>query len=59
MTALEYMNRQVVNHKLNFDRQFSRGAPDDDLANIYAKIKYYEAAAEALRRVGDTLDEAF
>jgi hypothetical protein len=53
------MERQVVNHRLNFDRQFSRGAPEDDLANIYAKIMFYEAAAEALRKVGDTLDETF
>lgn len=59
MTSLEYMERKVVSHKLNFERQFSRGAPEEDLANIYAKIKFYKDAAEALRRVGDTLDEAF
>lgn len=59
MTTLEYMSRQVVNNKLNFDRQFSRGAPEDDLANIWEKIKHYETAVAALRKVGDAEDESF
>lgn len=49
MTALEYMERQVVSNKLNHDRQIARGAPEEDLANIRKKIEYYTAAAEALR----------
>lgn len=49
MTALEYMERQVVSNKLNHDRQFARGAPEEDLENIRKKIGYYEEAVKALR----------
>lgn len=48
MTALEYMNRQIVKHKLNHDREFARNAPEEVLENIRKKIEYYTAAAEAL-----------
>ena len=50
MTALEYMERQVVKHRLNHDREFSRGVPEEQLANIRRKIRYYEDAVEALRK---------
>ncbi len=50
MTALEYMNRQIVKHKLNHDREFSRGVPEEQLENIRKKIEYYTAAAEALEQ---------
>ena len=53
MTALEYMERQVVNNKLNHDRQFARGAPEADLANIRKKIGYYEEAVAALQKERD------
>lgn len=54
MTALEYMNRQIVKHKLSHDREFSRGVPEEVLENIRAKIRFYEAAADALKKVSDT-----
>lgn len=49
MTALEYMENQLLKHRLNFDREFSRGAPEETLSHIRLKIGYYEAAVEALR----------
>jgi hypothetical protein len=54
MTALEYMERQVVSNRLNHDRQVARGAPEEDLANIRKKIGFYEEAAEALRKECDS-----
>lgn len=53
MTALEYMERQIVKHRLNHEREFARGVPEQQLANIRAKIGYYEAAADALKKVGE------
>lgn len=53
MTALEYMNRQIVKNRLNFDREFARNAPKEVLENILAKIGFYEAAADALKKVGE------
>lgn len=50
MTALEYMERQVVKHRLNHDRELARGVPEEQLANIRKKISFYEAAAEALKK---------
>ena len=55
MTALEYMERQVVSNKLNHDRQFAREAPEEDLENIRKKIGYYEEAVEALREKQERL----
>ena len=49
MTALEYMEKQVQKHRINYNREVLRGAPDEVLHNIRAKIGYYEAAAEALQ----------
>lgn len=54
MTALEYMQRQIVKHRLNHDREFARNAPEDVLANIRLKISFYEAAADALKKVGES-----
>ena len=48
MTALEYMERQVQKHRQNFERESSRGVPEEMLQNISKKIRYYEAAVEAL-----------
>ena len=48
MTSIEYMNRQVVKHRLSHDREFARNAPEEVLANIREKIKHYSAAVEAL-----------
>ena len=53
MTALEYMEKQVHKHQLNFIKEYSRKAPDEVLNNIRLKIYYYGAAAEALRGAGE------
>lgn len=50
MTALEYMQRQVLKHKFNYQREFARGIPTEQLRNIEAKIRYYEEAVAALSR---------
>ena len=50
MTALEYMEKQLANHRLNFERSFARGVPAEMLNNIMTKIGYYESAVEALKR---------
>ena len=52
MTALEYMEKQVQKHSQNFEREFKRGVPNEQLYDIMAKISHYKAAAEALRKVG-------
>ena len=52
MTALEYMEKQVQKHSKNFHREFDRGVPKEQLYDIIAKIGYYKAAADALRKVG-------
>ncbi|MBR5199222.1 MAG: hypothetical protein IKW20_05275 [Bacteroidales bacterium] len=49
MTALEYMEKQVQKHKLNFIKEFERNAPLEVLRNIRAKIGYYEKAVAALK----------
>ena len=53
MTALEYMERQVEKHRLNYYHEFAREVPEEQLQNIRAKIGYYEAAVEALRGAGE------
>ena len=52
MTALEYMERQIKKHSQNFEREFRRGVPKEQLYNIMEKISHYKAAADALRKVG-------
>jgi hypothetical protein len=49
MTALEYMEKQVAKHRLNFNREWERGAPEEVLTNIRLKIEYYQAAVDALK----------
>ena len=57
MTALEYMEKQVLKHARNLGREIARGAPEEVLENIKLKISYYEAAVEALMKVGvDNVD---
>lgn len=51
MTALEYMEKQVAKHKANFEREGNRGVPAEMLNNIQLKIRYYEAAVEALKKM--------
>ena len=52
MTALEYMENQLIKHRLNLDIEFSRtGVKKEQLENIRKKIGYYQEAVEALRKV--------
>ena len=53
MTALEYMERQAQSNRINYNRQVLRGAPEKDLESIKEKIEHYEAAVEALKKVGN------
>ena len=50
MTALEYMEKQIRKTSVNLDKEIARGAPEEAIDNIRAKIGYYESAAEALRK---------
>ena len=52
MTALEYMEKQIDKHWKNFEREFKRGVPYEQLFDILDKVSYYKAAADALRKVG-------
>jgi hypothetical protein len=52
MTALEYMEKQLQKHRINYNREVLRGAPEETLYNIGLKIGYYEAAVGALKRGG-------
>ena len=49
MTALEYMEKQLSKHRLNYERELARGVPEKMLNDIMAKIGYYEAAVNALK----------
>lgn len=49
LTTLEYMQRQVNRNKFNYQREFARAVPTEQLRNIEAKIRYYEDAVEALK----------
>ena len=49
MTALEYMQKQVHKHRMNYKRESHRGVSEEMLDNIKKKISYYEAAVEALK----------
>ena len=51
MTALEYMEKQLVKHHFNYEREKTRGVPEKMLNDILAKIGYYEAAVNALKGV--------
>ena len=50
MTPLEYMKRQLMKHRENLKREYERGVPESVIQNIYAKIGYYSAAVEALKK---------
>lgn len=52
MTALEYMERQLQKHNQNFEREFRRGVPNEQLYDIMEKINHYKQAVDALRKVG-------
>jgi hypothetical protein len=42
------MEKQLSKNRLNFHREWERGAPEDVLNNIRQKIEHYKAAADAL-----------
>jgi DnaJ-domain-containing protein 1 len=50
MTALEYMEKQLIKNQQNYDIEEKRGAPEEMLNNIDKKIRYYQAAVDALRK---------
>ena len=56
MTALEYMEKQVQKCRLNHIHAVDHNAPHEQLEHIRAKIGYYEAAVEALKKVGGAED---
>lgn len=58
MTAIEYMDRQILRHKKNYEHEARRGAPQEVLDNIGRKIGYYTEAAAALRRKGNGMTNA-
>ena len=57
MTALEYMEKQLLKHRLNYNREVIRGVPEDMRNNLLSKIGYFEAAVEALRMENILLNE--
>ena len=48
MTALEYMEKQIQQHRISHIQAVDRNAPEEMLENIRRKIGYYEKAVEAL-----------
>lgn len=50
MTAIEYMEKQMQKHRMNYERESARGVPEEMLHNIALKICYYEAAINALKK---------
>lgn len=48
MTALEYMEKQLLKNKTNYIRESNRGASEKVLSDIQNKINYYEQTVEAL-----------
>lgn len=48
--ALEYMEKQLHKHRMNYKREAARGVSEEMLHDIEKKIGYYEAAVNALKR---------
>ena len=53
LTALEYMEKQLQKHRLNYERELMRGVSEEMLYNIALKCDYYKSAVEALRERED------
>lgn len=53
MTALDYMEKQIRKHRIDFEKEGKRGVPVEMLNNIQFKIRCYEAAVEALKKDGE------
>lgn len=49
MTTLEYMEKQLKKHELNYIRECDRGAPAEVRENILNKIFYYSEVVELLK----------
>ena len=52
MTALEYMEQQLMKHALNYGRAVFRNATQDEIQGIQNKIEYYKEAVAALKEKG-------
>ena len=55
MTALEYMEKQIQQHRISLIQAVNRNAPVEMIENINLKIGYYEKAVEALRERKDNV----
>ena len=53
MTAIEYMEKQLKKHLIDYEREIVRGVPEEVIHNIENKIGYYEAAIKALKGEGN------
>ena len=53
MTALQYMQKQLEKHKVNLHRAIAKKSPDEEINGIKNKISYYDAAVDALKKVGE------
>ena len=53
MTPIKYMEKQLRKHKRNLERELARCVPIEMIYDIIEKIHCYEAAVEALKKVGD------
>lgn len=51
MTTLEYMEKQLQKHRLNYVRESERGVHEGQLQDIQRKINHYEAAVDALKNI--------
>ena len=49
MTTLEFMEKELGKHKLNFERQTDRNTPIKNVENIKIKISHYEKVCELLK----------
>lgn len=49
MTTLEYMEKQLKKHELNYTRECDRGAPEEVRENILNKIHHYSEVVELLK----------
>ena len=50
---ITYMEKCVQKHRINYNREVLRGAPEEVLRNIKAKLEHYQAAVEALKKNAD------
>ena len=48
---INYMEKCVQKHRINYNREVLRGAPEEVLRNIKTKLEHYQAAVEALKKV--------